>query len=240
MADQLREFTREELQEFDGTEGRPAYLVFQGRVIDVTASKLWPHGRHMATHLAGGDLTLEIDAAPHGPEMLEKFPQVGILKGEDAAAKAIPEFLSRLFHYIPLLRRHPHPMVVHFPIALMMATTGFNLLYLLTGDPSFETTAWHCLWGGVLFIPVAMVTGLATWWLNYETAWLRQVKIKLALSPILLAVALVALTWRYFNPDIMIFWRSGSLVYLGLILSLTPLVGTIGWYGGTLSFPIEK
>ena len=240
MADQLREFTREELQEFDGTEGKPAYLVFQGRVIDVSASKLWPHGRHMAAHRAGGDLTPEIDAAPHGPEMLERFPQVGILKAEEAAGKEIPEFLSRLFHYIPLLRRHPHPMVVHFPIVLMMATTGFNLLYLLTGDRSFETTAWHCLWGGVLFTPVAMITGLVTWWLNYETAWLRQVKMKLALSPILLAVALAALTWRYFSPDIMISWRSASLVYLGLILSLTPLVGTIGWYGGTLSFPIEK
>jgi predicted heme/steroid binding protein/uncharacterized membrane protein len=240
VADQLREFTREELQELDGTEGKPAYLVFQGRVIDVSASKHWLHGRHMAAHRAGGDLTPEIDAAPHGPEMLERFPQVGILKAEEAVGKKTPEYLSRLFHYVPLLRRHPHPMVVHFPIVLMMATTGFNLLYLLTGDQSFEITAWHCLWGGVLFTPVAMITGLITWWLNYETAWLRQVKIKLALSPILLVVALAALTWRSFSPDIMISWRSASLVYLGLILSLTPLVGTIGWYGGTLSFPIEK
>jgi predicted heme/steroid binding protein/uncharacterized membrane protein len=228
------------LREFDGSEGKPAYLVFEGRVIDVSASQLWPHGRHMATHRAGGDLTLEIDAAPHGPEKLERFPQVGILKAAEPAGKATPEFLSRLFHYIPLLRRHPHPMVVHFPIVLMMATTGFNLLYLLTGEQSFETTAWHCLWGGVLFTPVAIITGLFTWWLNYDTAWLRQVKIKLTLSPLLLAVALAALTWRSFTPDILIFWRPASLIYLGLILALTPLVGAIGWYGGTLSFPIEE
>ena len=89
-------------------------------------------------------------------------------------------------------------------------------------------------------MPVAMVTGLITWWLNYETAWLRQVKIKLALSPLLLAVALAALTWRSFTPDILVSWRPASLIYLGLILSLTPLVGTIGWYGGTLSFPLEE
>jgi predicted heme/steroid binding protein/uncharacterized membrane protein len=240
VADQLREFTLKELQEFDGREGRPAYLVFKGRVIDVSASQLWPQGRHMASHRAGGDVTPELDAAPHGPEMLERFPQVGILKAEAAARKEIPEFLSRLFHAVPLLRRHPHPMVVHFPIVLMMATTGFTLLYLLTGARSFETTAWHCLWGGVLFTPVAMATGLATWWLNYETAWLPQVKFKLALSPLLLAVAVAALVWRYFTPDILTSWRPASLTYLGLILSLTPLVGAIGWFGGTLSFPLEE
>jgi uncharacterized membrane protein len=73
-------------------------------------------------------------------------------------------------------------MVVHFPIALMMATTGFNLLYLLTGDPSFETTAWHCLWGGVLFTPVAMIAMPDHWWLTTKPHGCGG-KIKLALSP---------------------------------------------------------
>jgi predicted heme/steroid binding protein/uncharacterized membrane protein len=240
LANKPKEFPPEELQAFDGTEGKPAYIVFEGRVIDVSASEHWHGGHHMATHQAGGDLTREIDAAPHGPEVLKRFPQVGVLKAEEAAREEIPAFLSRLFHYLPLLRRHPHPMVVHFPIVFMMATTGFNLLYLLTGDRSFETSAWHCLWCGVLFTPVAMATGLFTWWLNYETAWLRQVKIKLTLSPILLAVSVAALTWRYFNPDILVSWGGASKVYLGLILSLPPLVAAIGWYGATLSFPLEE
>jgi predicted heme/steroid binding protein/uncharacterized membrane protein len=240
VADKQREFTREELREFDGTEGKPAYIVFEGRVIEVSASQHWHGGHHMATHRAGGDLTREIGAAPHGPEMLDQFPQVGILKAEEAARKEPPEFLLRLFHYIPLLRRHPHPMVVHFPIVFMMAAAGFNLLYLWTGDRSFETTAWHCLWGGVLFTPVAMATGLFSWWLNYDAQWLRQVKIKLVLSPLLLIVALAALTWRYLTPDILVSWRPVSLIYLGLIFSLPPLVAAIGWYGASLSFPLDE
>lgn len=239
MADQPREFTPQELQDFDGAEGQPAYIAFHDRVIDVSASEHWHHGHHMGTHRAGHDLTREIDAAPHGPEVLERFPQIGVLK-EEVAGDDIPAFLLRLFHYVPLLRRHPHPMVVHFPTVFMIATTGFSVLYLLTGVRSFETTAWHCLWGGVLFTPVAMATGLFTWWINYEAEWLRQVIIKMVLSSILLLLSLTALIWRYHNPDILISWGPASLVYFGLILALTPLVIAIGWYGATLSFPLEE
>ncbi len=122
----------------------------------------------------------------------------------------------------------------------MVATTGFTILYLLSGLRSFETTAWHCLWGGVLFTPVAIATGLFTWWINYEAEWLRQVVIKMILSPLLFLVGLIALIWRYLHPGILISWTGASLVYFGLILILTPLVVAIGWFGATLSFPLEE
>lgn len=240
MADETKEFSPEELQKFQGAAGQPAYIAFEGRVIDVSDSRHWQHGRHMGTHQAGHDLTGEIGAAPHGPEVLESFPQVGMFKEEQKAREDIPLFLLRLFHYVPLLKRHPHPMVVHFPTVFAIATTGFTILYLLTGIPSFETTAWHCLWGAVLFTPVAIATGLFTWWINYEAEWLRQVTIKMMLSPLLFLMGLLALIWRYLNPDILISWEPGGLVYFVLILSLTPLVIAIGWYGATLSFPLEE
>jgi predicted heme/steroid binding protein/uncharacterized membrane protein len=235
-----KKFNLKDLAQFDGTGEKPTYLVFKGGVFDVSKSKHWQHGRHMGSHQAGRDLTLEIEAAPHGPDRLEKFPQVGVLIGDEKASEEIPPFLAWLFHYIPLLRRHPHPMVVHFPIVFMIATTVFNLLYLLTRDPGFETSAWHCLWGGVLFLPIGIATGLFTWWLNYEAEWLRQVKIKLVLSPLLFVLSLSALIWRYFQPDILISWQPLSLAYCGLIVSFTPLVSAIGWYGASLSFPLEK
>jgi predicted heme/steroid binding protein/uncharacterized membrane protein len=240
LADKPKEFILKDLQEFDGTQGKPALIAFAGRIIDVSTSEHWQHGHHMATHQAGGDLTREIDAAPHGPEVLDRFPQVGLLKAEETAREEIPPFLSRLFHYVPLLRRHPHPMLVHFPIVFMTSTTGFSILFLLTEIRSFETTAWHCLWGGVLFTPLAIMTGLFTWWLNYEAEWLRQVIIKMVLSPILLVVSLVTLMWRFLNPEILLLWQTGSLLYFGFILSLAPLAAAIGWFGGTLSFPVEE
>ncbi|MBC7098314.1 cytochrome B5 [Candidatus Bipolaricaulota bacterium] len=76
----MREFSLEELARFDGRDGRPAYLAYAGKVYDVTDSFLWRGGRHQALHRAGQDLTEALGQAPHGPELLERFPVVGILK----------------------------------------------------------------------------------------------------------------------------------------------------------------
>ena len=99
-------------------------------------------------------------------------------------------------------------------------------------------TGWHCLGGGVLFTPVAMATGLFSWWLNYQARPLRPLTIKLILSPILLAVGAGAWVWRWLDPEIPA--RLGhwpGLVYLALIGALAPLVGAIGWYGASITFP---
>ncbi len=75
-----RYFTLEEIRQYDGKEGRPAYIAYKGKVYDVTKSFLWPGGRHMALHQAGEDLTEALSEAPHGEEFIFRFPVVGYLK----------------------------------------------------------------------------------------------------------------------------------------------------------------
>ncbi len=76
----MKEFTRKELGSFDGKNGNPTYICVEGKVYDVSGSSLWSDGSHMDGHFAGNDLTGELDSAPHGTEVLELFPQVGVLK----------------------------------------------------------------------------------------------------------------------------------------------------------------
>jgi predicted heme/steroid binding protein len=76
----MRTFTREELREFDGREGRPAYVAFRGKVYDVSESFLWRGGKHQVLHQAGEDLTEAMQEAPHGEELLARFPVVGELQ----------------------------------------------------------------------------------------------------------------------------------------------------------------
>lgn len=76
----MKEFDEETLSQFDGREGRPCYIAHGDRVIDVSASKLWKTGSHMKRHSAGNNLTQAIGAAPHGTDVLDKYPQVGIFK----------------------------------------------------------------------------------------------------------------------------------------------------------------
>ena len=79
LGTELRKFTLEELKQFDGREGRPAYIAFKGKVYDVTDSYLWLDGDHQGQHVAGKDLTDEISFAPHGEETLERVKQIGEL-----------------------------------------------------------------------------------------------------------------------------------------------------------------
>ncbi len=74
-----RKFTLEELKQYDGREGRPAYIAYKGKVYDVTDDFLWVDGDHQGQHTAGGDLTDEMSIAPHGEETLERVKLIGVL-----------------------------------------------------------------------------------------------------------------------------------------------------------------
>ena len=76
----MKVFTQDELKEFNGKNGKPAYIAVKGKVYDVTKSILWEDGEHQFEHYAGKDLTNEIGDAPHDEDVLERFPIVGILK----------------------------------------------------------------------------------------------------------------------------------------------------------------
>lgn len=75
-----REFTLEELGEFDGKNGRKAYVGYKGKVYDVTGSFHWKEGTHWVVHQAGRDLTNEMKEAPHFDDLLFQFEIIGILK----------------------------------------------------------------------------------------------------------------------------------------------------------------
>jgi len=76
----MRIFTKRELAVHDGKKGRPAYVACEGKVYDVTKSFLWQEGVHQVLHQAGNDFTQEVKCAPHGKELLDRFPVVGRMK----------------------------------------------------------------------------------------------------------------------------------------------------------------
>ncbi len=72
-------FTLEELANYDGQDGNPAYVAVDGIVYDLTNSGAWRNGKHNG-FTAGKDLTEEIkEISPHGVKNLEGIPIVGKL-----------------------------------------------------------------------------------------------------------------------------------------------------------------
>lgn len=74
-----RKFTLEELKQYDGKDGRPAYIAYKGKVYDVTDNYMWSDGDHLGEHEAGKDLTEAMTQTPHGEGELENVKQIGIL-----------------------------------------------------------------------------------------------------------------------------------------------------------------
>jgi predicted heme/steroid binding protein/uncharacterized membrane protein len=233
-------FDLEELRQCNGKEDRPSYVAYMGKVYDVSSSKMWKGGLHMNRHQAGKDLTNDIQAAPHDPDVLERCPLVGTLKKIEGTERNLPPIISRLLDRVPFLRRHPHPMTIHFPIAFTFATLGFTLLYLVTGIKTFGNTAFHCLGAALLFTPVAIITGFYTWWLNYGARTIRPVRIKQRLSFVLLAIEIALFLWQLKNPALLQYSGWQGIIYVLLVFCMFFVVTVIGWFGASLTFPIEK
>jgi predicted heme/steroid binding protein len=64
-----KKISKVELASFDGKNGKPAYVGYKGKVYDVSGSDQWDQGDHVG-HLAGQDLTEEMDIAPHADDVL--------------------------------------------------------------------------------------------------------------------------------------------------------------------------
>ncbi len=75
----MKTFTKKELAEFNGKNGKPAYVAVDGKVYDVTKSEQWEDGEHQFMHNAGTDQTSAIGDAPHESDVLDKYPVVGSL-----------------------------------------------------------------------------------------------------------------------------------------------------------------
>ena len=86
IAREMHRFTREELAQYNGKDGAPAYIAYRGGVYDVTNSFLWQRGRHQVLHMAGQDLTGSLDQAPHGEDLLDRVPIVGVLIESEATS----------------------------------------------------------------------------------------------------------------------------------------------------------
>lgn len=77
------ELTLEELSQFTGRDGNPAYVAVEGLIYDVTDSARWRGGMHN-TYRAGNDLTEAIQgASPHGERVLANVPLIGVLVVEE-------------------------------------------------------------------------------------------------------------------------------------------------------------
>lgn len=66
-----------------------------------------------------------------------------------------------------------HPVIVHFPIALFIASAVFDVLAIWRKQPTLAAVAYFNLVGAAITVPFAIATGLGAWQWQLEGAKLK-------------------------------------------------------------------
>jgi uncharacterized membrane protein len=66
-----------------------------------------------------------------------------------------------------------HPVIVHFPIALFIASAVFDILAIWRKQPLLAVVAYFNLVGAAMTVPLAIATGLGAWRWQLEGARLK-------------------------------------------------------------------
>lgn len=220
-------FPESKLKEFDGKEGRPTYISFNGKIYDVSMSGLWTDGNHMGAHTAGEDLTKRLANAPHGEEVFSRYPYVGMLIPDEKEGETLLRTIKRLA---------PHPMIVHFPIAYALIVPILTFLFLLTGESSFESASYYILVFGFLLSPVCTFSGYMSWKITYSGKRSRDFRLKILLSTLLMIVITICFIWRTLDPSILLSKIYFSYIYMAFQASLIPIVSILGHTGGKIAY----
>lgn len=225
--------TRDELTQNNGKEGRPAHILYKGKIYDVSGSRLWKGGVHMARHKAGEDITAFLPVAPHGEEVLARVTLVGEMQESSSPEPVdIHQILRDLYR-----RYHPHPVMIHFPMGLFFFAALMQFLFLLTKSTSFEHAAFYALVTATAGAFPAAASGLFSWWINYDLTITTIFRNKLTFTGILLCMGVALVTIRFFMPDISFRSDAAAYIYHGFVFSTVPVVSLIGYNGGKITWP---
>ncbi len=233
-------FTEEELRKYDGHDEQAAYIAFKGKVYDVSSSKVWKNGTHFKKHFAGHDLTAELADAPHGEEVFQNFPQIGVLIASPNEVSLSEDEAKKVRYRQWYAKYHPHPAVVHFPIALHYFSGFVDVLFLTHPTTEYEAAVFLSFLIATVMGFVALIAGVFSWWINYNFSTSQPFVIKLIGALFTLFVGLVPLGQKFMNPDVPFSYGMDGLIYHGVIFITVISVTIVGYYGGKLTWGARR
>ena len=223
--------TLEKLKQYNGKNGEKAYIAYKGNIYDVSSSPLWKDGIHQKLHEAGLDLTEILEKAPHSEEVFARFMIVDTLDQENSSKR----------YWVKWYRKyHPHPMLVHFPIALHLFAAGLNILFLFYHEASYATAVFYSFFVATVIGVLTMFTGILSWWINYSMAFTQIFVIKLSLSIITLLLGLVGISIYLDNPEVVYLTSLPSILYHAIIFLTGITVIVLAYNGGKITWPEEE
>lgn len=257
--------TKEQLKEYNGQNGKPAYIGYKGKVYDISKSDFWPGGEHMGRFKAGEDLTDSIDMSPHGEKNIFRYEAVDTLEDgteqENNNETVVPNTENMISDMDKKMmerrkwyrKNHPHPKLIHFPIGMYGFSFFVQVLAIIIGGEIGIFLAASSLLStlfGTLFLVPAVASGALSFYINYNGFANSVLKQKMIGSGILLITGVVAVlvgTMEIFsavyNESVEIVAQAYNplkSVYSVLTLINMAVVTFIATNGGKLTWPQDK
>lgn len=132
-----------------------------------------------------------------------------------------------------LARHAQHVVLIHFPIALLIAAVAFDLLAHRTKRSGFSEAAYYNVFVAAISIPLVVVTGILAWQFQLEGQKLKGV----LLLHLVLACASSALIWLALWLHFRSRRRVEAIPHFRLAIEIVAVafVTVTGYLGGFLS-----
>src|SRR5215470_2202013 len=126
-----------------------------------------------------------------------------------------------------------HPVIIHFPIALFIASVLFEVMAAWRKQPVLATVAYYNLLGAALTIPFAIATGLGAWHWQLEGAAIKGNLRLHMICALTSALLIFFLTW--IRARLRTEGRSPSTAYWAVAVVALLVITLTGHLGGILS-----
>jgi uncharacterized membrane protein len=127
-----------------------------------------------------------------------------------------------------------HLVLVHFPIALVVAAGAADLLWAITRRKFFEHAGFYCLLVALVMAPLTALTGSLLSDLKFsghEPALSEQHETAAYIAlAVITAAAVVRVLWTLRG------WKWLKVIYVLLIVSCLVTISIVGHLGGQLAF----
>jgi uncharacterized membrane protein len=126
-----------------------------------------------------------------------------------------------------------HPVIIHFPIALFIASALFEFLAVWRKQPVLAAVAYYNLLGAALTVPFAIATGLGAWQWQLEGAAIKG-NLRLHMICALTSASLIFLLC-WIRSHLRRKGISPGIVYFAVTLLALGVITLTGHLGGILS-----
>ena len=126
-----------------------------------------------------------------------------------------------------------HPVIVHFPIALFIASAVFEVLAVWRKQPILASVAYFNLLGAAVSIPFTVATGLGAWRWQLEGATLKGNLLLHLICALTSAALIVGLCWK--RSRLRLKNEPPSFPYFVVMTLALMMITLTGHVGGILS-----